>query len=230
VFYGKENAVARGDGKYTRYPRYTGTDSAGDPFRLDLAANPGTKGLYLDAEAETGYLRDQNVFREGIDIEDSMSVTARYRNGMMLSYCLNAYSPVEGMRVVFHGDRGRIDFAHFGGSHLILGQDDKELAAMQEANKGFEELVVIPHFQPQQRHEIPHAEGGHGGGDAALAEQIFMPDPPADPFGRGAGHEQGAASIMVGIAANVSMRENRPVRISELVPLAPGKSRLSELT
>jgi predicted dehydrogenase len=229
VFYGRDNAVARGDEKLTRYPRYTGAASAGDPFRLDLAAHAGTRGLYLDAEEETGYLRDRNVFRAGIDIEDSMSVTARYRDGMTLSYCLNAFSPVEGMRVVFHGDRGRIDFAHFGGSHLILGQGEEELARMQEANKGFEELVVIPHFQPRQRHEIPKGKGGHGGGDSALGEQIFSASPPADPFARLAGHEQGAASIMVGIAANLSMRQGRPVRISDLVPLAPGKTRLSEL-
>lgn len=230
VFYGKENAVKRGDEKYTRYPRYTGTDSKDDPYRLDLSEHEGTRGLYLDAEEETGYLRDQNVFREGIDIEDTMSVTARYRNGMTLSYCLNAYSPVEGMRVVFHGDRGRIDFAHFGGSHLILGQSEEELAKMQESNKGFEELVVTPHFQPRQYHEIPKGKGGHGGGDTALGEQIFTKNPPRDPFHRSAGHEQGAASIMVGIAANVSMAECRPVRISDLVPLAPGKVRLSELT
>jgi predicted dehydrogenase len=229
VFYGKENALARGDGKYTRYPRYTGTDSAGDPFRLDLSAHPGTKGLYLDAEEETGYLRDENVFREGINIEDSMSVAARYRDGMMLSYCLNAYSPVEGMRVVFHGERGRIDFAHFGGSHLILGQSEEDLAKMQESNKGFEELVVIPHFKPRQPMEIPHGKGGHGGGDPQLAKQIFMSGPPEDPYHRNAGHEQGAASIMVGIAANLSMREDRPVRISELVELNPRAKALSEL-
>jgi predicted dehydrogenase len=229
VFYGKENALARGDEKYTRYDRYTGTGSEGDPFRLDLTAHEGTKGLYYDAEEETGYLRDQNVFREGIDIEDSMSVTARYRNGMMLSYCLNAYSPIEGMRVVFHGDRGRIDFAHFGGSHLILGQSEEELARMQESNKGFEELVVTPHFKPRQYHEIPKGKGGHGGGDAALAQHIFMANPPEETFARNAGHEQGAASIMVGIAANISMKEGRPVRISELVNLNPEAMNLSDL-
>ncbi len=229
VFYGHDNAVARGDERYTRYPRYTGTDSADDPFRLDLKARPDTRELYYEAEAETGYLRDENVFRKGIDIEDSMSVTARYRNGVMLSYSLNAYSPIEGMRVVFHGDRGRIDFAHFGGSHLILGQDEAELAAMQEANKGFKELVVIPHFQPRQVHEIPRASGGHGGGDAALAEHIFPPDPPGDPFQRSAGQEQGAASIMVGIAANRAIATGQPQKISELAHLPADALHLSDL-
>ncbi|MCD8481611.1 MAG: Gfo/Idh/MocA family oxidoreductase [Verrucomicrobia bacterium] len=229
VYYGEENALRRGDDAWTKYPRYTGTNSLGDPFRMDLTAHAGTKGLYFDAEQETGYLRDQNVFRKGIDIEDSMSVTVKYRNGMMLSYCLNAYSPIEGMRVVFHGERGRIDFAHFGGSHLILGQSDADLAKMQESNKGFEELVVSPHFKPRQYLEIPRAKGGHGGGDPELAKRIFMHTPPADPFGRNAGHEQGAASIMVGIAANISIAQNKPVNISELVAINPSAQTLQEL-
>ena len=229
VFYGKDNALKRGDGKYTEYPRYTGTNSEEDPFRLDLTKHEGTRGLYFDAEAETGYLRDQNVFREGINIEDSMSVTARYRNGMMLSYCLNAYSPIEGMRVVFHGDRGRIDFAQFGGSHLILGQSEEDLAKMQESNKGFEELVVTPHFAPRQYLDIPKGKGGHGGGDAALAEHIYSANPPEEIFARNAGHEQGAASIMVGVAANLSIQEGRPVKISEIANLPEKAISLSDL-
>jgi hypothetical protein len=100
---------------------------------------------------------------------------------------------------------------------------------MQESNKGFEELVVTPHFKPRQYHEIPKGKGGHGGGDAALARHIFMANPPEESLGRNAGHEQGAASIMVGIAANLSMKEGRPVRISELVKLNPDAVNLSEL-
>ncbi len=230
AFYGRENALRRGDGKYTRYERYTGTDSKDDPFRLDLAAREETRQLYLDAEEETAYLRDRNVFRDGIDIEDTMSVIVKYRGGIVLSYSLNAFSPVEGMRVVFHGDRGRLEHAHFGGSHLILGQSEEQLAADQEANKGFSEITLIPHFSPRQSIEIPKAKGGHGGGDARIADQIFLPDPPTDAWGRSAGHEQGAASILIGIAANQSIATGRPVKIADLVPeLAPGKVKLSEL-
>ena len=56
-----------------------------------------------------------------------------------------------------------------------------------------------------------------------------MTAPPAEGFGRNAGHEQGAASIMVGIAANRSMQEDRPIRISELVDLNPQAVKLSDL-
>ena len=63
-----------------------------DPFALDLSADETLRGLYLEAEDETGYIRDRNVFGENITIEDTMHVIARYRNGVMLSYSLIAYS------------------------------------------------------------------------------------------------------------------------------------------
>jgi len=44
-----------------------------------------------------------------------------------------------------------------------------------------------------------------------------------------AGHEQGAASIIVGIAAVESIRRNKPVTLTDLVPLKPSAKKLSEL-
>ena len=46
---------------------------------------------------------------------------------------------------------------------------------------------------------------------------------------RGAGHEQGAASILIGIAANHSIAGNCPVNLAELAELKPGAKHLSEL-
>jgi len=83
VFYGRPNAIARGDEALTRYPRYTGEPAAaGDPFRLDLAESEPFRRLFVDAEAETGYVRDQNVFRADITIFDQMSLNVRYRTGV----------------------------------------------------------------------------------------------------------------------------------------------------
>jgi hypothetical protein len=121
-FYGKENAVKRGDAHLTGYPRYTGQDAAAnDPFRLDLAASADLRGLYHEAEAETGYLRDENVFRPGIDIEDSLSLLIRYRAGARVTYSLNAFSPREGFRATITGDRGRLEYEERHASHLVTG-------------------------------------------------------------------------------------------------------------
>lgn len=229
-FYGKENALKRGDDKFTGYDRYTGNATPQqDPFALRLDDDENLRQLYLEAEEETGYRRDQNVFREGIDIPDSMSVSVRYRNGVLLTYDINSYAPREGSRTIIHGDRGQIDLFSFGGSHIIRGQSDEELAAEQARDKGEEGLIVYPHFGNKYEVEPPPAQGGHGGSDPQIGRQIFDPNAKPDPLGRDAGHEQGAASILVGIAANESIRTGQPVKISDLVNLRPDAMKLSEL-
>lgn len=226
VYYGKANAVARGEERLTRYPRYTGIpEAADDPFRLNLTDDPDLKSLYYDAEAESGYIRDENVFRDGIDIEDSMSLLIRYRTGTMVAYSLNAYSPSEGFRASLSGDRGRITYSEEHGSHIVTG--GTHIGGSEDEFRTH--LVLHRHFSPPEEIPVVHLPGGHGGADPLLQEQLFAAHPPADPLGRGAGHEQGAASLLIGAAANLSMRSGRPVTLSELVPLRPGATRLSEL-
>jgi hypothetical protein len=52
-----------------------------------------------------------------------------------------------------------------------------------------------------------------------MLKYIFEPEnQPEDTYLRAADQRSGAWSILSGIAANVSMAENRPVRVDELVP------------
>lgn len=71
--------------------------------------NAQLKAMYLDAEGEDSYYRDQSVFGDGISIEDPMGVMVRYRSGAILTYSLAAYSPVEGFRVAFTGTKARLE-------------------------------------------------------------------------------------------------------------------------
>lgn len=230
-FYGRKNALARGDGALAAYARYTGTASDHDPFRLDLADHGKLEKLYLNAEPDTGYCRDRNVFRDDITIQDAMSVNVRYRTGQLLTYSLTCFSPREGMRVAFNGDRGRLEYCEFRGTHIIRGQGDEELAREQASHgdEAGESIKVYPHFKASYDVTVVRGAGGHGGADPVLAEQLFSPLAPPDPWHRAAGHEQGAASILVGIAGNQSMAENRPIGIDELVPLQPRATKLSDL-
>ncbi|HEU5077629.1 MAG TPA: Gfo/Idh/MocA family oxidoreductase [Opitutaceae bacterium] len=225
-FYGKKNAVARGEAERTKYARYTGEAAAKqDPFALDLREHERLAGLYFDAEAETGYVRDKNVFREEIDIYDNMSVIVRYRTGVQMNYSLVSFSAREGMRVSINGDKGRIEYAEFQPTH-ILGIDESKREA---ADKASESIHVYPLFKPSYEVTVKRLEGGHDGSDPVLAEQTFSAHPPEDPFKRKAGHEQGAASILIGIAANQSIATNRPVNLLDLATLNPGAKKLSEL-
>lgn len=56
------------------------------------------KELYLNAEHEDSYLRDQSVFGDGISIEDTLVVMVKYRNKTLLTYlpqCVSAMGRVE---------------------------------------------------------------------------------------------------------------------------------------
>ncbi len=216
LFYGRAAAKARGE--HYSYHRYTGApDAANDPFALFLDDKAVFQGLYVAAEAETGYLRDRNVFGEPITIEDTMCVTVRYRSGVLLSYCLIAYSPWEGLRVAITGTKGRVELDVIESvTHLLKDSESKH------ASKGaFKEtsLRVSPMFGAAYEVEIPTSAGGHGGADPVMLEQIFSPTAPLDPYNRAASHIDGAASILVGISANEAMRTGEMVTVSNLFNL-----------
>jgi len=216
LFYGKENAEARGE-SYS-YTRYTGVEEAkDDPFALRLDEKSAYKGLYLEAEEETGYIRDRNVFGEPITAEDTMNVTARYENGVLLSYNLIAYAPWEGLRVAITGTKGRVEMDIMENvTHL------KSDSASASASKGaFKQTQIraFPMFGESYEVEIPPAAGGHGGADPVMLEQIFSDNPPADPYNRAASHIDGAASILMGISANESIRTGQLIQVDDLFKL-----------
>lgn len=221
LFYGRANATRRGE-NYT-YTRYTGEDAAAqDPFSLVLDQDDEYRGLYLDAEPESGYLRDRNVFGDNITIEDAMSITARYRNQVVLTYSLVAFSPWEGYRVAISGDKGRLELDvvdQVGREFTPDGEQRFTRAAGIEAEFGGTDLRVYPIFGRPYRVEIPKGEGGHGGGDKLMLADLFAPESRPDPFGRAATHIDGAASILLGIAANQSMATGLPVHVDDLLRL-----------
>lgn len=224
-FYGRENAEARGEA-YS-YERYTNIpDAQDDPFALSLTSKEALEGLYLKAEQETGYIRDRNVFGEPVTIEDTMAVTAHYSNGAILAYCLVAYAPWEGLRVSITGTKGRIEMDIEESVTHLLG--DGEASASKGPFKQTR-MRVYPMFGTPYEIEVPVGEGGHGGADPVMLEQIFSPNPPHDPYYRAASHIDGAASILVGIAGNRAMETGRLVQIDELFPLSDYMAKKGEI-
>lgn len=233
-FYGRENAAQRG--VKADYERYTGSAEAeGDPFALFLDRSRGDddiysgrtlSGLYLNAESDSGYVRDRNVFGPDISIEDTMSVLARYENGVQLTYSLLAYSPWEGFRVAITGDKGRLELYDKHGSHIIAGQDADNLA-LEQAKGHEQKLRIFPMFGVPYDVEVPVGIGSHGGGDRVMLEQLFSSSAPSDPLRRSASHFDGAASILMGISANESIRRGALVRCADLLPLAPREEAVS---
>ncbi|MBC2604322.1 Gfo/Idh/MocA family protein [Puniceicoccus vermicola] len=213
AFYGKENAEKRGVEKF--YYRGTNDPNAkDDPFALDLNSDETLKGLYLNAEKEDGYLRDQSVFSSGINIEDTMNVLVRYKSGTQMSYSLTAYSPWEGLRIAFNGTKGRIELEEVEKSYVNTGG-----GTSGEGEASSRTLLVRPLWEKPYEVELEEGEGSHGGGDVVMLRDIFGDGKQEDPFRRAASHVDGAQSILTGIAANKSFATGLPITVADLLKI-----------
>ena len=68
--------------------------------------------------------------------------------------------------------------------------------------------------------EVPAGKGGHGGADPLMLDDIFACNAVEDPWGRAASHIDGAASVLVGIAANLSMERGEMIQVTDLFDLS----------
>jgi predicted dehydrogenase len=181
-------------------------------FFLNLAADPLMKEMYLDQEKYDGYIRDRCVFRPDIDIEDAMNLVVKYDNGACMSYSLNAFSAWEGYQIVFNGTKGRLEHStaesiYVNGTGAIQGGIEKGGIATR----------VIPLRGAPRAIKPWEGVGSHGGGDSAMLDDLFLPEPPPDKYLRAADERAGAASLLVGAAANRSFSTGRPVEINDLI-------------
>jgi predicted dehydrogenase len=229
---GAENGYDRG------YARAHGDPSAdGDPFALALSDNPRLRELYLDAEADDGYVRDRNVFAPGVSIEDDMSVLARYSTGATMTYHLHAYAPWEGYRVMVNGSAGRLELEVVESDHVspatarsVKGGPAQmgarqalapaALHGAQAAPEGGRvRLSVHPFWRPP--YDATPADlvrEGHGGADARMTATLFgHHDNGPDPLGRSATARDGALALLTGLAANASLSTGAPVDVAELL-------------
>jgi predicted dehydrogenase len=216
-FYGAENAASRG--LSSRSPRGT-HDGEHSPWDLDLRNDPRLKELYLDNESYDGYQRDQDVFGEGITIEDNLAVIVDYSRGPILSYALNAHAPWEGYRLSVNGDEGRVELEVVERAAVITDANgnvvvDPSALPAAATRIGGERVTLQRHWEVAQDIKIEQGQGGHGGGDALLLADVFR-GPGEDWLERPSDWVDGVRSIAVGMAGNESLRTGLPVKIADL--------------
>ncbi|KAH8885352.1 NAD(P)-binding protein [Thozetella sp. PMI_491] len=217
-FYGRENAEKRGTTQF--YTRTRGSEVAKtDPFALDMEKVPQLKAMYLDAEHEDSYYRDQSVFSDGISIEDTMNLLVRYRNGAVLTYSLTAYAPWEGFRVNFNGTGGRLEVEVVENSYVNSGGDQSLEGSLEKRT-----ILLRPLFEKPREIEIEESKGAHGGGDSVLLNDLFG-EPVTDEYMRAASHVDGAASILTGIAANRSIATGQVVYVDDILKVPDSELR-----
>ncbi|MBX9602155.1 MAG: Gfo/Idh/MocA family oxidoreductase [Bryobacteraceae bacterium] len=170
----------------------------------DITKSERLTQLYVNCESADGYLRDGCVYREDIDIWDTMSALVRYSNGVTMNYSVNAFMPIEGYRVAFNGDRGRLE---------IRDYEDQPWKPESET-----EIHLIRNFGKREIIPVPRYEGDHGGGDKRLTDLIFA-GASAPEYMKLPDSRAGAMSCLTGIAARRSIEQNRTIRIRDLVNL-----------
>ena len=200
-------------------------------FYLNLSVDEKLRSLYMENEQYDGYFRDQCVFSEDIDIEDTISAIVRYPKNIQLTYGLTAATSFEGWQVAFNGSKGRLEA--FEPEWFVDTAQQTEFARRQQTDvrnaadwrtsetgrsQKFDSLQVrfYPLYGGVQTFDVPYVAEGHGGGDRRLKDHLFK-DASYDPLGHVAGSRAGAMSILVGVAANLSMAEKRFIRIQDLL-------------
>lgn len=167
-------------------------------FYVDIQKDEWLNKLYYETEDVDGYQRDRCVFHDDIDIYDTMSLNVKYKQGATMTYSLNAYSPYEGWNVTLTGTHGRIEAGHNPMNH---------------------ESSVIKLYDLQgdvTTYHVKKVPGIHGGGDERLRRMIFVGDVP-DLLNQQASSWEGAMSLLIGAAANQSIKERKPVLIDDLL-------------
>jgi predicted dehydrogenase len=171
-------------------------------FYYDMKKNANRMQLYAGCEDVDGYYRDGCVFRENIDIYDTMSAVVKYSNGASMSYSLNAFMPIEGYRLAFNGELGRLEVRDF----------ERQPWKVERQT----EMHLTKSFGQREEIDVPDIEGGHSGGDDRMKDLIFkrtsVPAHMKLPDSRA-----GSLACLTGIAARKSIELKRPIRISELL-------------
>lgn len=187
-----------------RAPRCHGCEHASEcRYYFDMEADAFLWPLYGEPAKVDGYFRDACVFREDIDIYDTMVASIRYANKAVVSYSLNTYMPIEGHHIALNGTEGRIELRRYEDQPWDRPSED--------------EILLVQNFPARvERIRVPHEPGGHYGGDNRMRNMIFREGD--DPLGQRAGARAGAMSVFTGLAALKSADDGREVAIAEIAP------------
>lgn len=187
-------------------------------YAWDIESSDLNKKIYKEAEDVDGYYRDACIFSDEIDIEDTLALSVKYKKGAVLSYALTAHSPYEGMKLVINGSRGRMEVERLESGIYA----DKPQRNIRIYNRKQEEVLYKFPIKPVFGANMPGVDqltkdnmGGHDGADPLLRAAIFR-GCTQDPLGQLADTYAGAMSLGIGAAANISLKEDRAVALTEI--------------
>lgn len=197
-------------------------------FYWDITKKQKYMDLYVQNEKYDGYLRDNCLWREEIDIFDKMSVLVKYANNVEVTYSLTTYSPFEGFRIAFNGKDGRLE-THEGIPWRNKENEDQSKLHEKEMDNSshtkmehkFHEIVTQRNFKDYKRIEFPYVRSGHWGGDRLMFNEIFRGETINASLNHAANVRDGSLAVLIGIAARKSIDTGMPIKIADLTDLVP---------
>lgn len=151
------------------------------------------------------YRRDACIFDSDIAIEDTYAATVRYDKGAILSYSVNFSLPYEGYRLAINGTQGRIETQEY------------HVPSRVPFPVPMQTIDYFPLFGSKETIHVVQREGGHGGGDPVLLEDLFLGTERNRPYPILSGSADGAYAVATGEAVWKSVKEKRAVQIDELL-------------
>lgn len=181
---------------YTRWnTRSSGASVQDDHIDSDLKRRDGY----------TNYRTDQCIFDSTIEIEDTYTATVRYDEGALLSYSINFSLPYEGYRLAINGTKGRLETMEYHAPSRVPFPIPTQT------------IDYFPLFGSKETIHVVEKEGGHGGGDPVLQEDIFLGVDPARPYPILSGSKDGAYAVTTGEAVWRSVKEKQSMLIEDLL-------------
>ena len=185
------------------YRRWFGRSQSNEPKDDHLLAGQ-------DLGAYTNYSPDACIFDGEIEIEDTYAATVRYDSGALLSYSINFSAPYEGYRLAINGTKGRIETQEYH-------SPSRTPFSVPEQT-----VDLIPLFGAKEIIHVVKTEGGHGGGDPLIQEDLFLGPDQNRSFDVLAGAEAGAYSIAVGEAVWKSAKTGKCIQVNDLLAKKEG--------
>jgi len=162
--------------------------------------------LYVDHEHYDGYLIDRCAFDEAIDIYDNMTVSVEYDGGALMTYIESSAAAYEGFKITVNGEKGRLEIQNFSAGKGGL-----------RPNETFDFVRQIDLDGNIITHSVPLSKGGdHDGSDKAFRDVLFGGKDPAIASQRACAID-GAYSVLIGMAANESIKTGKAINLSDLV-------------
>lgn len=171
--------------------------------------NTGWDKYKLPLEAQYPSSKPRWIYDKAIDIEDTISMTARYKGGASLSYSCNFCTPWEGFVLGINGTKGRVEMSNHS------NPDPTGVTDPAQTDSGF---TFFPLFGGKEVITVPAVAGGHGGADYAIQRDLFGEVcEESKELKLVAGAAAGAVSVAMGEAVWRSSKDKRVINLDDLL-------------